>query len=277
MAEITGGARIKNTLRSDIAMVSFLLTAVGAAYTIGGVLGLVLIVIEVAILAAFVSLAKGPDVLIFYTVFALFFTAISFVAAGVAGLVIALLVTTFLASRGIVNLMLDRKTIATLAAMIAAVSAAYVFLPGYYPIAAIGSTSLVLLGLLMWSGRISPFTLKLILTRPSEGFQVLRMKVRATWERATYVPVTEPHEGAAEVEEGTAGVEARVGGEAVSKEVIDEGRNVMVTRYLNFLSSLELAYKDGRVKKEVYERLRSEYVTRLKELGYDTTKIEEQG
>jgi hypothetical protein len=51
----------------------------------------------------------------------------------------------------------------------------------------------------------------------------------------------------------------------------------MVSRYLNFLQSLELAYKEGRIKQEVYERLKSEYLGRLKELGYDITKLEQQG
>jgi chromosome segregation ATPase len=65
--------------------------------------------------------------------------------------------------------------------------------------------------------------------------------------------------------------------ETVSRKIVDERRNLMVSKYLDFLQKLELAYRDGRIKKEVYERLRSEYLGRLKELGYDTTKLEQQG
>ena len=279
MGQLGTGTGIKNLLRSDMAMIAFLLTAVGAAYSIGGVLSLTLIVLVIAILAVFVSLAKGLDVLILYTVFALFFTAIAFVAGQLTGLVIALLVTVFLASRGIVNIRLGRRSIATLAAMIAAVSLSYALLPGYYPLMTTGVVSIAFFGLLVWAGRISPYTLKLIFLRPKEGIQVLRMKVRAIWEQATQVidqqsSVEEHGVGGPTVEGGDVG---SLRGETVSREIVDEGRNVMISRYLNFLSSLELAYRDNRIKKEVYERLRSEYLGRLKELGYDTTKLEQQG
>jgi hypothetical protein len=192
MREFGLRARFKNILKSDIAMVAFLLTAVAAAYSLGGVPSLTLIVLVIAILAVFVSLAKGPDVLIVYSVFALFFTAVAFVAGHVTGLVISLLVTVFLASRGIVNIKLNRNSIATLAAMIAAISLAYVLLPGYYPLLVAGAASIALFGLLVWAGKISPYTLKLVFLRPSEGFQVLRMKVRASWEQATQALERQP-------------------------------------------------------------------------------------
>jgi hypothetical protein len=69
----------------------------------------------------------------------------------------------------------------------------------------------------------------------------------------------------------------RIGEETVSREIVDERRKLMVSKYLDFLQKLELTYRDGRISKEVYERLRSEYLGRLKELGYDTTKLEQQG
>jgi hypothetical protein len=65
--------------------------------------------------------------------------------------------------------------------------------------------------------------------------------------------------------------------ETVSREIVDERRKLMVSKYLDFLQKLELTYRDGRISKEVYERLRSEYLGRLKELGYDTAKLEQQG
>jgi hypothetical protein len=65
--------------------------------------------------------------------------------------------------------------------------------------------------------------------------------------------------------------------ETVSKEIVDERRKLMVSKYLDFLQKLELTYRDGRISKEAYERLRSEYLGRLKELGYDTAKLEQQG
>jgi hypothetical protein len=170
MREFGIRARLKNILRSDIAMVAFLLTAVAAAYSLGGVPSLILIVLVIAILAVFVSLAKGPDVLILYSVFALFFTVVAFVAGHVTGLVISLLVAVFLASRGIVNIRLNRNSIATLAAMIASVSLAYALLPGYYPLLVTGAASIALFGLLVWAGKISPYTLKLVFLRPSESF-----------------------------------------------------------------------------------------------------------
>jgi signal transduction histidine kinase len=279
MEQLGTGARLKNFLRSDIAMVAFLLTAVTAAYSLGGVPSLTLIILVIAILAVFVSLAKGPDVLIVYSVFALFFTALAFVAGHVTGLVISLVVTVFLASRGIVNIKLNRNSIATLAAMIAAISLAYVLLPGYYPLLVTGAASIALFGLLVWAGKISPYTLKLVFLRPSEGFQVLRMKVRATWEQATQALEQQPSVEESEVRRLTAEGEGtgHIGEETVSREIVDEGRKLMVSRYLNFLQSLELAYKEGRIKQEVYERLKSEYLGRLKELGYDITKLEQQG
>jgi hypothetical protein len=185
MREFGLRARFKNIFKSDIAMVAFLLTAVTAAYSLGGVPSLILIILVIAILAVFVSLAKGPDVLILYSVFALFCTAVAFIAGHVTGLVISLLVTVFLASRDIVNIKMNRNSIATLVTIIAAISLVYVLLPGYYPLLVTGATSIALFGLLVWAGKISPYTPKLVFLRPSEGFQVLRMKVRANWEQAT--------------------------------------------------------------------------------------------
>jgi len=279
MREFGLRARFKNVLRSDIAMVAFLLTAVTAAYSLGGVPSLILIILVIAILAVFVSLAKGPDVLILYSVFALFFTALAFVAGHVTGLVISLVVTVFLASRGIVNVRLNRNSIATLAAMIAAISLAYALLPNYYPLLIAGAASIALFGLLVWAGKISPYTLKSVFLRPSEGFQVLRMKVRASWEQGIQALEQRPYAEEPEVRRLTAEGEgtARIGEETISREIVNEGRNLMVSRYLNFLQSLELAYRDGRIRQEVYERLKSEYLVRLKELGYDITKLEQQG
>jgi hypothetical protein len=116
------------------------------------------------------------------------------------------------------------------------------------------------------------------------GFAIgymIKGKLRSS---AITVPATQPLEQRPSVEESdihriTTEGEAtgRIGEETVSREIVDERRNLMVSKYLDFLQKLELAYKDGRIKKEVYERLRSEYLGRLKELGYDTTKLEQQG
>jgi hypothetical protein len=101
---------------------------------------------------------------------------------------------------------------------------------------------------------------------------------------AITVPATQPLEQRPSVEESevrrlTTEGEAtgRIGEETVSREIVDERRKLMVSKYLDFLQKLELTYRDGRISKEVYERLRSEYLGRLKELGYDTTKLEQQG
>jgi hypothetical protein len=98
------------------------------------------------------------------------------------------------------------------------------------------------------------------------------------------VPVTQPLEQQPSAEESeirrlTAEGEAtgHMAEETVSREIVDERRKLMVSKYLDFLQKLELTYRDGRISKEVYERLRSEYMGRLKELGYDTTKLEQQG
>jgi hypothetical protein len=105
------------------------------------------------------------------------------------------------------------------------------------------------------------------------------MKVRASWEQATQALEQQPSVEEPEVRRLTAEGEGtgRIGEETVSREIVDEGIKLMVSRYLNFLQSLELAYKEGRIKQEVYERLKSEYLGRLKELGYDITKLEQQG
>jgi hypothetical protein len=101
---------------------------------------------------------------------------------------------------------------------------------------------------------------------------------------AITVPATQPleqHPSSEELEirrlttegEGT----GHMAEETVSREIVDERRKLMVSKYLDFLQKLELTYRDGRISKEAYERLRSEYMGRLKELGYDTTKLEQQG
>jgi len=98
------------------------------------------------------------------------------------------------------------------------------------------------------------------------------------------VPATQPLEqrpSAAEPEIHRLTTEGEATGhmaeETVSREIVDERRKLMVSKYLDFLQKLELAYRNGRISKEVYERLRSEYMGRLKELGYDTAKLEQQG
>jgi hypothetical protein len=110
---------------------------------------------------------------------------------------------------------------------------------------------------------------------------MIKGKLRSS---AITVPATQPLEqrpSAEELEIRRLTTEGEATGhmaeETVSREIVDERRKLMVSKYLDFLQKLELAYRDGRISKEVYERLRSEYLGRLKELGYDTAKLEQQG
>jgi hypothetical protein len=52
--------------------------------------------------------------------------------------------------------------------------------------------------------------------------------------------------------------------EIVSNEKITN----FITHYLRLLVELENSYKDGKISANVYERLRDEYLSKLKNLGY---------
>ncbi|MCS7117416.1 MAG: hypothetical protein NZ957_01335 [Thaumarchaeota archaeon] len=268
----------KRVLRQDISLVVFVALLTSTAYSTGGLLSLVLSLILIGVLAAFISMVKGVDVLIIYLTFSLFLVAIAQIASGWAGIAIILTLGVFLAIRGLVNLPINRNNMIKLGVIVAILSAIYALVPHPFGLIGFGVASAVLLGLLAWSGVISLYVVYLLITKPKMGLSVLVSRIRSSWEMGMQRVAEEA--AARDVEMSRSVEEARFPQEETMPQepamrVTTPGQpqpaqqlSVEVMRYLNFLRSLEENYKTGKINEAVYNRLRNEYVNRLMELGY---------
>jgi anti-sigma-K factor RskA len=54
---------------------------------------------------------------------------------------------------------------------------------------------------------------------------------------------------------------------------VDEYAANLVKRYYTLLASLEASYAEGKVSSEVYVRLKTEYVNKLRQLGHEPTNM----
>jgi anti-sigma-K factor RskA len=54
---------------------------------------------------------------------------------------------------------------------------------------------------------------------------------------------------------------------------VDEYVANLVKRYYMLLASLESSYREGKISPEVYMRLKTEYVNKLRQLGHEPTNI----
>ncbi|MCX8203327.1 MAG: hypothetical protein N3H32_03305 [Nitrososphaeria archaeon] len=266
--------KLKQFLRRDIFVATFIALLTSAAYATGGVLSLILTLIIIGVLAAFVSMVKGVDVLIIYLVFSLFLVAVAQLASGVAGLVIVLAVALFLATRGLVNIPLKRDNLIRLAVIAAVPSVVYGVVPHPFGLIALGAATAALLGLLAWSGAISLYVVYLLLTKPKMGLNVLVSRIRSSWEigvqRVTEEATRREAEAPDLAERREPAVEVRpmIVPAGVPPPGHPQQLPAEVVRYLNFLRVLEENYRTGKINEQVYNKLKNEYVNRLLELGY---------
>lgn len=271
-------------LFSDYLLILFFAFVITTFYTLGGVLSLGLILVVVGLLAAFISMAKGPDILIIMTVVSLFLVAVSFLVGGVAGLVIAVLVGIAVSTRGLVRLKTNINTLVVVVVIVAGCVAAFLFIPEFYKLIVFGAAGLVDLGLLFYSGRISPYVLQLFFTSPKQAAHILRMRVRSAWEAGTTAPESPAAEVQAPPPPETAQTKAREPlpppppppsppppPPPATQTAVNEKISTLINRYLGLLSTLENSYRDGKINDKVYARLKDEYVRKLKDLGYEVT------
>ncbi|MCS7095295.1 MAG: hypothetical protein NZ988_05785 [Thaumarchaeota archaeon] len=269
---------LKQILRRDVFVVIFVALLTSTAYSVGGLLSLVLTLLVIGVLAAFVSMVKGVDVLIIYLVFSLFFVAIAQLASGVLGIVIILSIALFLAIRGLVNVPVNRNNLIKLGVIVAGPSVVYAVTPYPFGLIGFGAATALWLGLLAWSGAISLYVVYLLITKPRMGVSVLISRIRSSWEIGVQRVVEEGAVREAEVprpveERGYAEEAVRAQPTSVSGVPPEQPSQpaqipVEVTRYLTLLRSLEENYKSGKINEAVYDKLKNEYVNRLMELGY---------
>jgi hypothetical protein len=179
---MSGSGGFKLFLIGDYFMVLFVAMAVGAFYTLGGVISLVLVLISLVFLSLFVAMVKGPDILIIYTVISLFVAVLGFLAGGVAGIVVTQLVSIFVALRGLAKLSINLRNIAVIAATVAGSAAVYALIPYPYTLLSLGAAALASLAMLFYVGRVSPLILKLFFSSPREGFHILRSRIKSAWQ-----------------------------------------------------------------------------------------------
>jgi hypothetical protein len=179
---MSGSGGFKLFLIGDYFMVLFVAMAVGAFYTLGGVISLVLVLISLVFLSLFVAMVKGPDILIIYTVVSLFVAVLGFLAGGVAGIVVTQLVSIFVALRGLAKLSINLRNIAVIAATVAGSAAVYALIPYPYTPLSLGAAALASLAMLFYVGRVSPLILKLFFSSPREGFHILRSRIKSAWQ-----------------------------------------------------------------------------------------------
>jgi hypothetical protein len=286
-------------------MVLFVAMAVGAFYTLGGVISLVLVLISLVFLSLFVAMVKGPDILIIYTVISLFVAVLGFLAGGVAGIVVTQLVSIFVALRGLAKLSINLRNIAVIAATVAGSAAVYALIPYPYTLLSLGAAALASLAMLFYVGRVSPLILKLFFSSPREGFHILRSRIKSAWqigaEALTLAEAPAPERGEVgrpvppppppppppEAPPSPAHPTETVSQEkaptpsfaqpqpapAPAAKPIDESIANLVKRYYSLLATLETSYKEGKIRSEVYEKLKAEYVGKLKQLGYEPANV----
>jgi hypothetical protein len=303
---MSGSGGFKLFLIGDYFMVLFVAMAVGAFYTLGGVISLVLVLVSLVFLSLFVAMVKGPDILIIYTVISLFVVVLGFLAGGVAGIVVTQLVSIFVALRGLAKLSINLRNIAVIAATVAGSAAVYALIPYPYTLLSLGAAALASLAMLFYVGRVSPLILKLFFSSPREGFHILRSRIKSAWQigaealtlaespapergevgrpvppppppppppEAPPSPPTHPTETVSQEKAPTPSFAQPQPAPAPAAKPIDESIANLVKRYYSLLATLETSYKEGKIKSEVYEKLKAEYVGKLKQLGYEPANV----
>ena len=297
---MSGSGGFKLFLIGDYFMVLFVAMAVGAFYTLGGVISLVLVLVSLVFLSLFVAMVKGPDILIIYTVVSLFVVVLGFLAGGVAGIVVTQLVSIFVALRGLAKLSINLRNIAVIAATVAGSAAVYALIPYPYTLLSLGAAALASLAMLFYVGRVSPLILKLFFSSPREGFHILRSRIKSAWQigaealtlaeapaergevgrpvppppppppppEAPPSPPPHPTETVSQEKAPTPSFAQPQPAPAPAAKPIDESIANLVKRYYSLLATLETSYKEGKIRSEVYEKLKAEYVGKLKQLGY---------
>jgi hypothetical protein len=303
---MSGSGGFKLFLIGDYLMVLFVAMAVGAFYTLGGVISLVLVLVSLVFLSLFVAMVKGPDILIIYTVISLFVVVLGFLAGGVAGIVVTQLVSIFVALRGLAKLSINLRNIAVIAATVAGSAAVYALIPYPYTLLSLGAAALASLAMLFYVGRVSPLILKLFFSSPREGFHILRSRIKSAWQigaealtlaeapapergevgrpvppppppppppEAPPSPPTHPTETVSQEKAPTPSFAQPQPAPAPAAKPIDESIANLVKRYYSLLATLETSYKEGKIRLEVYEKLKAEYVGKLKQLGYEPANV----
>jgi hypothetical protein len=303
---MSGSGGFKLFLIGDYFMVLFVAMAVGAFYTLGGVISLVLVLISLVFLSLFVAMVKGPDILIIYTVISLFVAVLGFLAGGVAGIVVTQLVSIFVALRGLAKLSINLRNIAVIAATVAGSAAVYALIPYPYTLLSLGAAALASLAMLFYVGRVSPLILKLFFSSPREGFHILRSRIKSAWQigaealtlaeapapelgevgrpvppppppppppEAPPSPPPQPTETVSQEKAPTPSPAQPQPAPAPAAKPIDESISNLVKRYYSLLATLETSYKEGKIRSEVYEKLKAEYVGKLKQLGYESANV----
>jgi hypothetical protein len=260
-------------LVSDYLMLLFIALAVSSFYSIGGVPSLFLVLATVAFLAVFISMAKGPDIVFIYTVISLFLVTVAFIVGGIAGFIAIALITQIMSTRGLIRLRYNARSLTAMVAIVVGCVSAYLFIPGFYKPLLLGAAGLVAFSFLIYCGRISSYILRLIFTSPREAMHVLAARVRYAWIVST-AALESPSEGA-QRQEGrvetseTSTVQTPSQSLGRPSEIVsNEKITNLITHYLRLLVELENSYKDGKISANVYERLRDEYLSKLKNLGY---------
>jgi hypothetical protein len=303
---MSGSGGFKLFLIGDYFMVLFVAMAVGAFYTLGGVISLVLVLISLVFLSLFVAMVKGPDILIIYTVISLFVAVLGFLAGGVAGIVVTQLVSIFVALRGLAKLSINLRNIAVIAATVAGSAAVYALIPYPYTLLSLGAAALASLAMLFYVGRVSPLILKLFFSSPREGFHILRSRIKSAWQigaealtlaeapapelgevgrpvppppppppppEAPPSPPPQPTETVSQEKAPTPSPAQPQPAPAPAAKPIDESIANLVKRYYSLLATLETSYKEGKIRSEVYEKLKAEYVGKLKQLGHEPANV----
>jgi hypothetical protein len=302
---MSGSGGFKLFLIGDYFMVLFVAMAVGAFYTLGGVISLVLVLVSLVFLSLFVAMVKGPDILIIYTVISLFVVVLGFLAGGVAGIVVTQLVSIFVALRGLAKLSINLRNIAVIAATVAGSAAVYALIPYPYTPLSLGAAALASLAMLFYVGRVSPLILKLFFSSPREGFHILRSRIKSAWQigaealtlaeapaergevgrpvppppppppppEAPPSPPPHPTETVSQEKAPTPSPAQPQPAPPPAAKPIDESIANLAKRYYSLLATLETSYKEGKIKSEVYEKLKAEYVGKLKQLGYEPANV----
>jgi hypothetical protein len=251
-------------------------------------------------------MVKGPDILIIYTVISLFVAVLGFLAGGVAGIVVTQLVSIFVALRGLAKLSINLRNIAVIAATVAGSAAVYALIPYPYTLLSLGAAALASLAMLFYVGRVSPLILKLFFSSPREGFHILRSRIKSAWQigaealtlaeapapelgevgrpvppppppppppEAPPSPPPQPTETVIREKAPTPSPAQPQPAPAPAAKPIDESIANLVKRYYSLLATLETSYKEGKIRSEVYEKLKAEYVGKLKQLGHEPANV----
>jgi len=160
--------------------------------------------------------------------------------------------------------------------------------------------------MLFYVGRVSPLILKLFFSSPREGFHILRSRIKSAWQigaealtlaeapalergevgrpvppppppppppEAPPSPPPHPTETVSQEKAPTPSFAQPQPAPAPAAKPIDESIANLVKRYYSLLATLETSYKEGKIRSEVYEKLKAEYVGKLKQLGYEPANV----